>query len=419
MLLPLLMACLSSEAPPPSETPSEQAENTLAQGTAPNVVVILIDTLREDALLRAETPHIDALRTSGSSSQHAWSAGTWTVPSIMSLFTGKSVREHGWDEPSARIGHYPVMGDHLTLAERLRSEGFETTGYYANPYLSEELGMERGFQTWKRSGDAQIPKLFERLVREQWASSDAPQFAYLHLIGPHSPLNPSPEARLRWQVEDSWFEGRRGLMIGAAKRNRRPGVREAYRKAYHAVIEDTDRRVGEIVEALRSVEGPTWILLTSDHGELLGEHNVVGHGSHVYQALTHIPFIVTPPEGQAPLVLPENLNNAALPSLVCQIAKLQCSFPTPVDPSLPLVSQREGMLALSPDGTQKGIWGPSPARFDLSTDPNETHPLPITASLDRAREAWLSETPPGGVSPEAISIDGENAERLRALGYQE
>ena len=132
MLLVLLTACLGSEAPSPADAPYEAPTSPESSSQPPNLVVILIDTLREDALLRAETPNIDALRNSGTSADHAWSAGTWTVPSIMSLFTGKSVRGHGWDEPSARLGHYPVMGDHPTLAERLMADGFETTGYYAN-----------------------------------------------------------------------------------------------------------------------------------------------------------------------------------------------------------------------------------------------------------------------------------------------
>lgn len=419
MLLVLLTACLGSEAPSPADAPSEAPTSPESSSQPPNLVVILIDTLREDALLRAETPNIDALRNSGTSADHAWSAGTWTVPSIMSLFTGKSVRGHGWDEPSARLGHYPVMGDHPTLAERLMADGFETTGYYANPYLAENLGMERGFQTWKRSGDAQIPELFARLVREQWSTSTSQQFAYLHLIGPHSPLNPSAEARSRWEVDDAWFEEPRGLMIGAAKRNRIPGVREAYKRAYHAVIEDTDTRIGEIVAALQHSERPTWIVLTSDHGELLGEHNIVGHGSHLYQGLTHIPFIVTPPRGEAAVELPEHLNNAALPALACQLLALDCDWPTPLSPSLPLVSQREGMLALSPDGRQKGIWKESVTQFDLQIDPKEEAPLPLTSSLEEARLSWLESTPEGQVGPHTIAIDKENAERLRVLGYQE
>jgi hypothetical protein len=337
----------------------------------------------------------------------------------MSLFTGKSVREHGWDEPSARLGHYPIMGEHMTLAEQLSAEGFETTGFYANPYLAEDLGMERGFRTWKRSSDAQIPHLFERLVREEWSSTTAPQFAYLHLMGPHSPLNPSQEARERWGVEDTWFEEPRGLMIGAAKRNRKSGVREAYRKAYHAAIEDTDERIGAIVAALERSQRPIWIVLTSDHGELLGEHDVVGHGSHLYQELTHIPFIVTPPKGTPPLELPDNLNNAVLPALACQLLTLECSWPTTMDPTLPLVSQREGMLALSPDGKQKGIWSRSPAQFNLERDPHETDALPLSPELEEARAQWLRRTPEGQVGPTHIAIDEENAQRLRALGYQE
>ena len=421
MLMPLLLACSTGSDPEPGPPVhlDEDGTSQVVPSASPNLVVILIDTLRSDALAAADTPNIDHLIHQGAMAEHAWSAGTWTVPSIMSLFTGMSVREHGWDEPSARIGHYPVMFDHPTLAEVLHQEGFETTGFYANPYLAEDLGMERGFDTWRRSGDAQIPQLFNTLVATQWSESDKPQFTYLHLLGPHSPLKPSESARQKWQIESTWFDEKRGLSIGAAKRNQKPGVREAYKKAYHAAIEDTDERIGEILKSLDSHLRPTWVLLTSDHGELLGEHGIVGHGSHLYQGLTEVPFILTPPEGVTPLALPSVLNNAVLPDVACTVLGLQCSWANTLSGTSPLVSQREGMLALSPAGTHKAIWSKEPAQYNLTEDPTETRPLPITADLLNARERWWAATPAGSPGVGLIEIEEENASRLRALGYQE
>ena len=65
--------------------------------TPKNAVVILVDTLRADALEQAETPVLDGLVARGDRVERAWSSGTWTAPSLVSLFTGMHVREHGWD----------------------------------------------------------------------------------------------------------------------------------------------------------------------------------------------------------------------------------------------------------------------------------------------------------------------------------
>jgi membrane-anchored protein YejM (alkaline phosphatase superfamily) len=382
-----------------------------------HLLLILIDTLRADSLEKASTPNIDLLSDSGTSAQHAWSAGTWTMPSMLSLFTGMSVRRHGWDEPSGRIGHYPILAQYPTLPEVLQEAGFETTAFYANPYLSEDLGTERGFDTYQRSADSRIPKQFEEHVRDSWG--EGRHFAYLHLLGPHSPLRPSEAARRRWAVDKKWLNDKRGFGIGAAKRNREKGVREAYRAAYHAVIEDTDQRVGEIVQGLGQHRDNTWIVLTSDHGELLGEHNLVGHGSHVYQALTHVPFVVVPPRGQDPIDLPKNLANTVLPDLACRLLELHCEWPSKLSAPLPMVSQREGQVALSPDGTQKATWTPTPQQYNLANDPGEQSPMPLSPALAQAHANWLAQTPQGQPSTVQIEIDSEAAERLQALGYVE
>lgn len=408
MLLLLLSACGSA--------PEIQAEPALAAPT--DLLVILVDTLRADALAKAHTPVIDALITQGSNAEHAWSSGTWTVPSIFSLFTGLSVREHGWDEPSARIGHYPQLAKIPNLPTTLKNAGFHTAGFYANPYLDENLGMERGFESWHRVPDTQMAKRLKEHLQHH-DEDGARHFRYIHLLGPHSPLRPSESARERWQVDKAWLDGKKGLRIGAAKRNRKEGVREAYRRAYHAVIEDTDARIGEILAALGPARASTWIVLTSDHGELLGEHNRVGHGRDLYQGLTHIPFIVTPPPGIQALELPPVLNNAVLPAVASKVLNLPSPWRYSLESPLPLIAQREGYLALSPDGQTKGIWHSTEQEYDLSLDPTETSSTPITQATQDARETWMSTTPKGKPSLTLEVIDNAAQQALKALGYQD
>ena len=119
-------------------------------GARPDVILISIDTLRADHVGaygydRATTPTLDALAARGQAATLAWSGGTWTVPSVISLFTGAPVRQHGWDGPTGQQGRYPKLPALPTLAETFRAAGFTTIGLYANGYLAEELGFDRGF----------------------------------------------------------------------------------------------------------------------------------------------------------------------------------------------------------------------------------------------------------------------------------
>ena len=425
-------AAPSEEATTPAPTEPHQAGPSLdspdalaltAAEPAKHVLLVLIDTLRADRQEQADTPVLDALARQGARVPRAWSAGTWTVPSVVSLFTGMSVRQHGYDESTGQLGRYPPLPQVPFLAEHLAAQGFATTGLYANPYLAEDLGFDRGFDDWRRSADKAMPRQVAELVEERWSTGER-QFLYLHLLGPHSTLKPSAEARARHGLEDSWFEGGKGLGIGKAKRNQPPGAREVYSRAYDAVIEDTDARLGKILEALGPHRGDTLVLITSDHGELLGEHDLCGHGYWLWEPLTHVPLIVDHPhlEG-AEESLPHTLGIASVPALLDLALGLEPGpWPTAADQSLPLVSQRQGKVALSPDGRFKGIWhSPNSSRvevYDLRNDPAEAQPLASDQGLPAARAAWEAATPESARPADAtVQLDAATREELEALGY--
>ena len=406
----------------------EDAASPAWTWTAPpaqHAVVIVLDTTRADTLRAARTPNLDALVASGASVERAWSAGTWTVPSTFSLLSGALVRSHGFDLSTGKLGQYPPLPDRPTLAEVLRGAGFGTFGAYANPYLAEKMGWDRGFDTWKRTSDKAMPALFARHVDEEWGDGRR-HFAYLHLIGPHSPLNPSEAARARNGVTTEHFDAKRGLLIGAAKRDRTGTVRTAYAAAYQAVLEDTDERVGALLSALAAHRQDTLVVVTSDHGELLGEHDRVGHGRHVWEALTWVPLLADHP-GLAGTdeALPPAANNAIVPDLVTRSLGLSAPWEVTVDTPLPLVSQREGRLALSPDGRLKGLWDADVASdllaFDLEVDPAEAVPLTTEEPREALRglRATFEQAVAPGPDPAApsVSFDASEVEALRSLGY--
>ena len=384
-------------------------------------MVIVIDTLRADSLAQANTPRLDALAESGWSAEQAWSTGTWTVPSVISLFTGMSVRRHGFDLPSARIGKYPKVPDLPSLASVLKEAGFGTLGLYSNGYLAEELGFDRGFDSWRRTADKAMPKQWRKHLEKVWDAPDAPpQFAYLHLLGPHSPLRPSEAAQAKYQVEAEWFDERLGFEIGVPKRNRREGARPSYTAAYKAVIEDTDARVGELLDALGDHASRTLVVVTSDHGELLGEHGIVGHGTHVWQPLTHVPYLAGPASALPDRTPGPCTSNGTLADLVTDALGVEAHWPLQVGDKSPVVSQREGQVAFTTDCKVKGIrkddaW----VSFDLVADPGEQTPLPDPSSVGAAHDAWAATVPAGTPSMEGVSLHPDTLEQLRVLGYVE
>lgn len=413
MLAVLLWACTADPVPatppPPPRVPPR------------NAVVIVIDTLRSDALVTAHTPRLDALAASGWQSPHAWSAGTWTVPSVTSLLTGMSVRQHGFDLPSARIGKYPVLPSVPSLPGVLHDAGFGTLGLYSNGYLAEELGFDRGFDSWRRTADKAMVKQWRRHVETVWDAPDAPrQFAYLHLLGPHSPLRPSDEARDKYQVAEHWFDERLGFEIGVPKRNRKEGARAQYAAAYHAVIEDTDARVGELLDALGEHAADTLVVVTSDHGELLGEHDVVGHGTHVWQPLTRVPYFAGPASALPPELPGPCTSNSTLADLVTDALGVPHAWPVQVGDAPPVVAQREGQIAFTSDCRttaiqQQGAW----QAFDLQADPGELQSLADPSAHAAAWERWAAGVPAGTPSMEGVSLHPDTLEQLKLLGYTE
>lgn len=384
-------------------------------------VIIVIDTLRADALGESFTPRIDALVGRGSTPELAWSSSTWTAPAVMSLFTGMPVRQHGWDFPfPSRMDNatqsYPPMIDAPVLAQVLGDAGFHTQGFFANPFLKHDLGFGRGFDEWSFARDEQIPRRVRRAVKA-WKPGER-HLLYVHLFGPHMPLHPDPEHAARWGVE----EHRRGRKGGYGFKGFDGGDPEAedhYRRAYHAVIEQTDAVVGRVLRALGRHRKGAVIVLTSDHGELLGEHGRWGHGQWLWEPATQVPFVAVG-VGE----LPRALSTASLPAIVTGALGVAHTWPTAADASLPLVAQREGKIALTSDGRHKGLWDavslPAPgfAIYDLRDDPAESQAL-VTAPEDpeAARAAWEARVPNRTLQAVDGGMKEETLNMLDELGY--
>ncbi len=306
----------------------------VADAGAPNVLLIILDTVRAASFARyggrANTPHLDSLAATGIVFDRAVSAAPWTLPSHASIFTGLWPHEHGADWRAPLDDRAP------TLAEVLARHGYRTGGFVANlVYTSREVGLDRGFQVYRdyrRSPGAllrsaslvqtittspilrRLTGFHEVMGRKQgpdvnreflaWEGRDAsrPWFAFLNYYDSHEPylprasfagrysegLGPRRLDHLRfWNVEggmDRW-------------QDLSPAEVEAERAAYEETITSLDADVGALLSDLRQrgVLDRTLVVVTSDHGELFGEHGAHSHGSNVFWNTLHVPLIVSWP----------------------------------------------------------------------------------------------------------------------------
>jgi choline-sulfatase len=397
---------------------------------ARHVVIVTIDTLRADRLgcygaRDVATPRLDRIAASGAFAVEASAHVPLTRPSHVSIFTGLLPIEHGIRD---NVSPAVVPGVPL-LAELFRKGGFATGAFVSSVVLESQSGLDRGFDVYAdrfpgASGDAPflntVQKKGEDTIAEAvaWLRGQAGRrvFLWLHLYEPHDPYEP-PEPYA------SRYAGR----------------------PYDGEVAWSDELVGRFEDALASLglRDETALVVTSDHGEGLGEHGESLHGFFVYQTTLRVPFLVRGPgippgrrlERTVRLVdvFPTVLDLAGLAtprglSLSGRsLAAVLRGAPEPDEPTtyaetlVPLLQFGWSDLRVVRDGRFKYIQAPRPELYDLREDPGERRDLarerePQAAAMRGALAKMLERESQarreGGHAP-----SDETIERLGALGY--
>jgi arylsulfatase A-like enzyme len=284
----------------------------LRAGNGLNVLLVTIDTLRPDHMSlhgyrRETTPHIDALARTGITFDQAFTYWPKTRGSFVAIMTGRLAAQSGYGKT------HPLLLDfNPTLAGILQDAGYETVAVVDNPNVAASLGYAKGFdryrETWEEEALASevdraraITEDGVRFIRE--ASPERPFLLWLHYVNPHAPYTPpSPfdavfmddEARGGPPLRPvAGFEG------GVPRDWEVPGRGLGYYVAqYDGEIAATDVEVGRVLEALKGSEvgERTIVILTSDHGESLGEHDYYfDHGQNLYDPCMRIPLVMAGP----------------------------------------------------------------------------------------------------------------------------
>jgi arylsulfatase A-like enzyme len=280
-----------------------------------NVLLIIMDTVRADHLTcygnrRDVTPMIDALANRGHRFENFYANAPWTLPSHASLFTGVYPAAHRATQETLELdGRFP------TLAEIMSSAGYQTFGSSTNGVVSGANGLARGFRRFvpafrdsvrealggARFGHPNPNNLsFERFLKT--AHRDRPFFVFLNYIDPHAPYEP-PRA-IRDQFVDEKFSQEEIVKATMVKMpdHYMHGTVDARQfelldQLYEGEINLVDRAINNLYATLKA-DGRldnTLIIITSDHGENLGDHGHFAHVLSIHNTLLRVPMIVVPP----------------------------------------------------------------------------------------------------------------------------
>ncbi len=318
----------------------------------PNILLIVMDTMRVDHMScfgyhKKTTPHIDKCAQDAFIYKKAYSTASWTLPSVASILTGTYPGYHGAHRAKTSKKHSPMNKldeKKVTIAESLKQVGYNTAGIVSCTFLTKGFGLHQGFNYF----DDRIPSYLFALstfgalrflnyffplidylsskgyygykVATQinksalsWIERNGkmtPFFLFLHYFDPHHPYLPEKlgtakenvpdKIRKRYRRENANYVKMEHGIIYPVFWSKKPLLRDEKKYLIHNYDREIallDEKIGEIFEKLKEMDiyDHTLIIITADHGESFGEHNLMLHGVSLYEDNIRVPLIIKYP----------------------------------------------------------------------------------------------------------------------------
>jgi len=243
----------------------------------PNVLIVTIDTLRADRVKcygyeKIETPTMDQLSRQGTLFEDVSCPVPLTLPSHASIFTGLYPFSHRMRYNLSFIKDW----DKLTLAEILHQQGYKTAAFLGSSILDSKFGLDRGFDIYNdnfvvtagqpkdSNAERRASAVAQPALKWLERNKEGKFFLWIHFFDPHTPYVP-PEP-FKSQYAESPYDGE---------------------------VAYADSVLGEVFAKLKEwgLYQNTLIIVTSDHGEGLGDHKERDHGFFIYESTLRVPLI--------------------------------------------------------------------------------------------------------------------------------
>jgi arylsulfatase A-like enzyme len=360
---------------------------------APNVIVVVVDTLRADHLStygysRQTSPFLDQLAREGTLFDNAISPSSWTLPAHQSILSGRYPHEHG------EVREQMVNQSLPSIGKELATMGYRTGAFSANTdFFCRRAGFATGFQHFDdyfySAGDmiyrtfwgrlffrtyvAELIGLDELPARKKAADVNAemwhwvrqnhrqPFFAFLNYFDVHYPYIPEQPYRSKFAdmhqqeaCRPTWAfrlnplhrptEFERLLQMT-------PACFQVQMDQYDGGVVYIDQQIAKLMDELRrlGLDQNTIVVVTSDHGESFREHGLVTHGTSLYRELIHVPLLVWWP-GHVPAGqrIDRPVSTASLPATLLDLVGAQKNTNFPI-PSLTALWKEPASISAWPD----------------------------------------------------------------------
>jgi len=314
----------------------------------PNVLLIILDCVRPDRMScygyhKEATPNIDMISRQSTIFENAISAAPWTLPSHASIFTGLYPSEHG-----ATTWNSKMRFDVKTLAEIMSESGYETAAVCQNDaWISKLTGLAKGFETFYGWDYISTPHILRRYLRSSCKdlhglrtllefynilvlkkdttslsislckkilkkNRNNPVFLFVNLLNAHFPYYDGLPKRFLKTLFQRTIEESRKIITGsshresimrkfkhlATKKEFSQDEFKAMNDLYDACIRYLDCQLGELFRFMREEEimDRTLLIITSDHGENIGDHKLIDHELSVHDSLIRVPLVIRYPD---------------------------------------------------------------------------------------------------------------------------
>lgn len=320
----------------------------------PNIVLVVMDTARARTVFERSDalPNLRRIASQGTRFTNAFTTAPWTLPSHASMFTGRYTSTHGSHAGSKRFAPSTAP-----LPRLLRAAGYQTVGFSNNAWISPEFGFDAGFDTFRTNlelveggdrletiakehtgtleqakavgkrlcqrggGRTAINAMYAKYLRgryddgarltnwriRRWFSRhydrDRPFFLFANYLEPHLEYDPPASYRREFLPDGVSTAVVEALDQDPWRYISDPSLLdddefELLRCLYEAELSYLDHRLGRLYDLLEAVgvRDETLLVVCGDHGENLGEHQLMDHQYCLYDTLLHVPLVVRYPD---------------------------------------------------------------------------------------------------------------------------
>jgi choline-sulfatase len=277
--------------------------------TRPNVVIVLVDTLRADHTSlygygRKTTPHLERVAAEGLVLRNFFVNAPWTKPSVGSFFTGLHPSAHGsrvgqFEEIETGTPRIETLSSKLTtLAERLLEAGYSTNAFVTNCHMTPKFGYDQGFETYLFQPDGANREWVCAADRAavQWtidalkSARRRPVFVWCHLMAVHQYASPT-RAEAFVGLGNTPIDRSAPMQERMARYER---LEDAVADYDNAIAYD-DYLIGKLFDYVSASRPNTILVVASDHGEEFYDHGGFSHGGTLYNELLRCPCVIWGP----------------------------------------------------------------------------------------------------------------------------